>query len=247
MHSLKACINLGGSILADYDQGIVEQARISQSKKRVRAPMRSNSTAGITPEEDYRHLFKVLFCRAAQELADSIAEPLTHLGVLYDDIMSTGTQAKETNLLTKLRRPRANDLESGSGVAPLTIGRGQALFTVRRVLLVEERTHLRAAGYSFAEPQNVADKIARSMQVEREEILQRLCKMEAYVRDPKILDAGVHLACFALRPFYHGGFHVLVRKNAHNLMPSVPICTGVSDPFPTLLSSQFGSILPTVS
>ena len=222
--------------LADYDQGIIEQARISQSKKRVRAPLRSNSMAGVTPEEDYRHLFKVLFCRAAQELADSIAEPLTHLGVLYDDIMSTGTQGKKTNLLSRLRRPRRNDLESDSSVPPVTIGRGQALFTVRRVLLVEERTHLRAAGYSFAEPQNVADKIARSMQVEREEILQRLCKMEAYVRDTKILDAGVHLACFALRPFYHGGFHVLVRKNAHNLMPSVPICTGVSDSSRTLLS-----------
>lgn len=209
----------------------MEQARVSQSKKRVRAPLRSNSV--VNPEEDYRQLFKVLFCRAAQELADSIAEPLTHLGVLYDDIMSTGTQAKELNLLRRLGRPHANDLEGGSGVLPLTIGRGQALFTVRRVLLVEERTHLRAAGYSFAEPQNVADKIARSMQVEREEILQRLHKMEAFVRDRKILDAGVHLACFALRPFYHGGFHVLVRKNAHNLMPSVPICTGVSDPSST--------------
>ena len=81
--------------------------------------------------EDYSQAFKELFCVAANDLAAMIQERLEDVGVLYDEIMSTGTIRKTNNFLGLTPKPnRPADLEKGR--ATVISGRGQLLFVVRR-------------------------------------------------------------------------------------------------------------------
>lgn len=82
---------------------------------------------------------------------------------------------------------------------------------------------LQAAGYRFANISNVIDFLARSMEVTRIDLATRLERMYDYTTSERILEPGVHLACFALRPLIHRGFDVLVQKQARNLLPTFPL------------------------
>ena len=179
----------------------------------------------IDETEDYSQTFKQLFCVAAYDLASTIQEPFENLGVLYDEIMSTGTlrQRKTAQLFSKStsRHHVQGDLEQASGPT-MTFGRGQLLFVVRRTNKLEA-AHLQANGYRFATVPNIIDHLARSMQVTLEELRPRLDSMRDYVAKPSILEPGVHLACFALRPLFQRGFDILVRKSAKNLLPTIQL------------------------
>ena len=172
---------------------------------------------------DFVSIFKELFCVAASDLAAAIQEPLVNLGVLYDDIMETGTLSQRASIgsLFKKSRPKSSeDLEHGHESPPLVLSYGRLLFTVRRVSK-SESTHLQSSGYGFANPANVIDHLAASMQVPPSSIRSRLQSMENYINREHVIEAGVHLACFALRPLFQRGFDVLVQKETRNLLPSV--------------------------
>ena len=178
----------------------------------------------IDGTEDYSQTFKQLFCVAAYDLASMIQEPFDNIGVLYDEIMSTGTlrRSKRDQFLSKsANRQVQGDLEKASGPT-MTFGRGQLLFVVRQTNK-PEAAQLQANGYRFATVPNIIDHLARSMQVTLEELRPRLESMRNYVAKPSVLEPGVHLACFALRPLFQRGFDILVRKSAKNLLPTVQI------------------------
>ena len=178
---------------------------------------RKDSNDGIA--EDYSQTFKELFCVAAQDLANSIQEPLEKLGVLYDEIMSTGTVKKSTKAQAVIKANSNNDLERAILPRSTIFGRGQLLFVVRQVDK-PEMTYLQSVGYRFASIQNIADHLARSLQVTPQELLPKLDNMRNYAVEAEMLEPGVHLACFALRPVPQRGFDVLVRKDAKNLLPT---------------------------
>ncbi|KAI9829072.1 MAG: hypothetical protein M1832_000095 [Thelocarpon impressellum] len=186
------------------------------------------TAGGIDPAEDYSIIFRELFCVAASSLAEQLNEPLENLGVLYDEIMSTGTTAlsKKTRLrqIFDRRRNLAGDLEAGSP-APVVFGRGQLLFIVRRTSK-SETTRLLKSGFRFAEVINVVDILARSMQVESRDLVARLHCMQEYSRGDHIMEPGVHLGCFAIRARVGGGFDVVVRKEHKNRLPSQQLTFG---------------------
>lgn len=193
----------------------------SKSQITTNEKTRHNS---IDETEDYSQTFKQLFCVAAYDLASMIQEPFDNIGVLYDEIMSTGTlrQSKRAQFLSKSAgRHVQGDLEQASGPT-ITFGRGQLLFIVRRTNKLEA-AHLQANGYRFATLPNIIDHLARSIQVTLEELRPRLDSMRDYVAKPSILEPGVHLACFALRPLFQRGFDILVRKRAKNLLPTIQL------------------------
>ena len=179
-----------------------------------------STSSNIEDIEDYSLLFKRFFLAAASDLADRMQEPLENIGVLFEDIMSTGTLKKRTKRFF-LGLPKHNDLNRVERGSPTDVfGRGQLLFLVRRATK-QECIRIQAAGCRFATITNIVDFLARSMEVTREELLPRLEQMQAQAGISHMIDPGVHLAFFGLRPIYQRGFEVLVRSDTRNLLPTV--------------------------
>ena len=169
---------------------------------------------------NYDTLFKEFFCAAAKDLADMIQEPLEDLGVLYGSIMSTGTLSKTARLKLhglKLHKTALDLAERGE--SSTAFGRGQLLF-VHRQANRSQSSRLQANGHRFADISNVTESLARSMEVTREELLPVLKNMRSSAQEEYGLEPGVHLASFALRPVFHKGFDIVVRKEANNLIPT---------------------------
>ncbi len=120
----------------------------------IRSHLRSTSTSssdgrsssnGIR-EDDYPTTFKELFCIAANDLANTVHTPFEHIGVLFENIMSTGTLNRNPNLKRLQRLWKPNSLDSiERGRSPAMVGRGQLLFVVRRVNQFES-VRLQATG-----------------------------------------------------------------------------------------------------
>ena len=179
---------------------------------------------GVDASEDYSVIFRELFCVAAAELAAQIHEPLCNLGVLYDEIMNTGTLTRSRRKLTWVLNEKSctKDVESGHSVSAI-LGRGQLLFVVRRASKAEA-VRLQGHGYRFASVSNVVDNLARSMQVDKPVLAARMACMREYSKGDQIMESGVHLGCFAIRARVGGGgFDVLVRRMAKNRLPAVQL------------------------
>lgn len=184
----------------------------------------TNSDFGIDDEvEDYDTYFKQLFCVAAYDLAGSILANLESIGVLFGEILSTGTTSKSTGqrVFPYWKRTTSSSLSSAErGTSLFSFGRGQLLVLVRQVSS-EEAGKLLAAGYRFATIAHIVDFLARSMEVTRQELLPKLICMRDNAGKEMLLEAGVHLACFAVRPVFRKGFDILVRKDAKAILPTV--------------------------
>lgn len=167
---------------------------------------------------------------AASELANTIQEPLTNLGVLFDDILSTGTIGRlkfgAGSFLKSSPLSSTSEVDSAErGHFPITFGRGQVLFAVRKISK-NESMRLQASGYRFASVPNIIDLLAKSMEVNKGEIDLCLAKMRKYADTERVLDPGVYLGCFALRPLIHRGFEILVEQDSKNMLPTAPLPLG---------------------
>jgi len=186
----------------------------------------SNSRHNDPPREDvrarashdYSIAFRELFCIAAEDLAGQINEPLEKLGVLYDDILCTGRSSKKRTEHTVNSRPG-----SSSG-----FGHGQLLFVFRVVDKIKS-ARFQSLGYRFADVQQVIDILAKNMRVDREELITQLERMRDRSTGENTLQPGVHLTCFAIRADVKGGFDVLVRKEAKNLLPTMQLPIAAMD------------------
>ena len=188
---------------------------VKDSRSRYRAESFDGSVG------DYSSLFKTLFCVAAKDLADMVQLPLEDIGILDGNIMNTGTLSKvaRSRLLQGLSKQHS-DLDSAEkGKPTMILGRGQLLFLVRRTSR-SQALRLQSTGYRFATFSNVVEMLARSMEVSREELLPQLIHMRDQSESECLLEPGVHLGCFALRPVFHRGFDVLVRRDAGNMLPT---------------------------
>lgn len=185
--------------------------------------MLSEQLAPNHPEDqaDFRIKFKELFCVAASELAECIHQPLRDLGVLYESIMFTGTIDKPQKLRLFARSLATNPLSHAEhGQMHPAFGRGQLLFLVRRADK-RDAARLQAGGFNFANLTHVMPSLAQSMEVTIGELSSRLHKIQRSLSNQSILEPGVHIACYALRPKFHGGWDVLINKEKRNLLPSV--------------------------
>ena len=193
--------------------------RDAKPVKDSRYHRRAGSIEGSTA--DYPALFKKLFCVAAKDLADMVQLPLEDIGVLDGTIMNTGTLSKAARLkLLHGLSTRHSELDNAEkGRPPMVLGRGQLLFLVRRTTR-SQALRLQSTGYRFGTIPNIVELLARSMEVTREELLPQLERMRDQSQSEHLLEPGVHLGCFALRPVFHRGFDVLVRKDASNMIPT---------------------------
>jgi hypothetical protein len=171
--------------------------------------------------EDYAQIFKELFCIAAQDLALSLQEPLDKLGVLYDEIISTGTVKRRQHGRTAGHLwPILKTLDLERADHTMIFGRGQLLFVVRKVNSTES-ANLQASGFRFAAVHQILEHLAHSMEITVEELRPQLDRMRNFPIEQPSLTPGVHLSLFALRPLYQRGFDVLVNKEIKNFLPTV--------------------------
>ena len=191
--------------------------------KRSRPGSATQARDGPDGTEDYSQVFKELFCIAASDLATMLQKSLETLGVLYDEIVSTGTTKKSRGArIFSSSQTGINNNDVERGTSRVTFGRGQLLFIVRKADKLEA-AQLQASGFRFAPLAQVVEHLARSMQITVRELQPRLDRMKDFSPQLRMLEPGVHLACFALRPLYQRGFDVLVSKDAKNLLPTVAL------------------------
>ncbi|KAL8992868.1 MAG: hypothetical protein Q9169_006776 [Polycauliona sp. 2 TL-2023] len=170
---------------------------------------------------DFGTTFKELFCVAASELAGSMQEPLEHLGVLYDSIMYTGT-VDRARRRKQVSKARTDDSLSAAeqGQKHSSFGRGQVFFLVRYASKLEA-TRLQAIGFGFAALASIVPSLAHSMEVDPAELSDQLHQIQRNLSSEAMLQPGVHLACYVMRPKFHGRWDVLINKDHKNLLPSV--------------------------
>ncbi|KAF7547297.1 hypothetical protein G7046_g9049 [Stylonectria norvegica] len=184
----------------------------------------------------YDVIFRELFCLAAVALGDRLREHLTSTGILWDEILPTGSTVRR--LPAQLQKQhRGSPPSSSAGVAAdhtgidleekgvqmvqqEVYGRGSLMILVRRVETDRDAERLVSAGYRFAELHQVSEIVRASMQIQSPDFESKLRDMARYADKQNRVPPGVHLGFFAIRARVNGGFEVLVRKGARNLLPS---------------------------
>ena len=207
--------------------------------------------------ENYDIIFKELFCAAARALAEKTKSNLRQVGILWDEILPTGTGGDtQRQQPSQRRRSRASngsddaiDAEKGEVQQPRVqeLYRGSLMFLVRRVEHAREVTDLEAAGYRFADLHQVSGIIASSMQIKTDNVAAKLANMAKYAQaDNSRLGPGVHLGFFAVRARVGSqGFDVLVRKTARHLLPGVEMAVDHLEPWQLSFLRQFDGLTPS--
>ncbi|KAG0633380.1 hypothetical protein HOY80DRAFT_630626 [Tuber brumale] len=161
---------------------------------------------------DYSFVFREMFCVAAQDLADGTHRSLDDLGVLYDEIITTGVSV--SNMIPG-KNSDYTDVEAGHG-------KGKILFLIKKVTK-PEAMDLTSTGYRFTDTSNVIDIISRSTQVPKETLIHHLNSMKTYNSPERMLQPGIHVGCFAVRANVNGGFEILVRVDQLDSLPTAQL------------------------
>jgi hypothetical protein len=166
-------------------------------------------------------IFRELFCIAANNIAGDLETPFENIGILFDEIITTGQKCGEMGE-REIRQESEANLEKNGTSCPV-IRAGQLLLLVNKVCR-RKAADLEAKGYRFTMVSNVLTILARNMHVDRGDLSRQLQAMSEYV-DGCILEKGIYLACFVIRPSIQGEFDVLVCSLARNQLPTVRLPT----------------------
>lgn len=189
--------------------------------------------------EGYEIIFRELFCVAASELSDRLNEPLTAIGVLWDEILPKRTVPSPV-YLQALEKRRGDDtvglsetsskgstevgrLEKGVGLENGMDARGALMFLVRRLGSDDDVKKLVSAGFRFVDPGQVSNNSASHLQIQSTEFESKLRDMKSFVDQQVRIKPGVHLGFFAVQDPGLSKAQVLVRRDARHLIPSLPL------------------------
>ena len=164
---------------------------------------KSDEDVELQPSAD--EIFKRHFCVAAQDLADEVRQPLEELGIIYDDVLAT-------------TRPSSR-FAVAMGYSRLIAGKGQVMFTVRR-LKKEDASRLAAAGFRFTIIDNVSKILSRRIHIPAPALTAHLKDMRDLACTGRRFEPGIHLVSFIMRPTVQGHFEVLTVKGTGNPLPS---------------------------
>lgn len=197
---------------------VARQYRPSQTNPSISDSLTENSM-------NFAPIFKQLFCVAAQQLATLIHEPLERVGVLFEESLETGAtpvaaQGKGNSTPVGDTFEYGSDVEGGAKA--VTVAKGKYLFLNRRLTEVE-RDKFAALGYRFAPVGQISETLAKSMQTNRERLVNRFERMDLNTTEKALPPPGVHLACFMLRPSVYKSFDVLVNKSCQSQLPYTTI------------------------
>ncbi|KAF4992923.1 hypothetical protein FGRMN_6867 [Fusarium graminum] len=178
-------------------------------------------------------IFRELFCVAASELSNRLNEPLTSIGVLWDEILPKRPPSNQAYLqaLIKYREcevgeaggkvsSESNRMEKGLGVDKGTDARGALMFLVRRLTTNEEADRLASSGYRFVSPGQVSRNLRSHQQIQSAEFTSKLLEMRNFVNQPIRTKSGIHLCLFSVQDTGLNKPQVLVQKEARQFLPS---------------------------
>ncbi|EXJ55525.1 hypothetical protein A1O7_08453 [Cladophialophora yegresii CBS 114405] len=220
------------TVLRDLIPGMKEYIETDPVARKYRAgntaPNLSEDT--IDGSLNFAPIFKQLFCVAAQQLANLTHEPLEKLGVLFEEPLETGAAPATTNTRTGGRPLSAKGFDNGPDAeigisSPTTAAKGKYFFLHRQISKAEA-ARFAALGYRFATVGQIAEPLAKSMQVHRDRLVSRIERMKLSASPEHLLPPGVHLACFMLRPSMYKSFDVLVPASSQNQLPYVTVQSG---------------------
>ncbi|KAK4141468.1 uncharacterized protein C8A04DRAFT_14059 [Dichotomopilus funicola] len=203
-------------------------ARLPHTGRNVRTGIELVDNEGHIVEH-YDIIFRELFCIAASELARQMSVDLVDVGILWDEILSTGgsqlpssiSEASTSTGSGSLKDDPDDVAEKGNAPGKRS-GHGHLMFLVRKVDS-SHVDHLAASGYCFAEPRQVTHIIRSKMHIRTHNLEDKLRGMYQYAHG-NMLEPGVHLGLFAVRTQVHQmGFDILVKKEARNLLPSIQL------------------------
>jgi hypothetical protein len=207
--------------------------------------------------ENYDTIFRELFCVAAATLAHKMHERLVDVGTLWNEMFATGgAPIRSSTEETELERSgssgsdvkaRQDDMAEKGMAYKTRQSHGSLMILVRNLDNSRDVDKLEAAGYRFADLRQVAPIIGSTMQIRTNRLEEKLRLMSGHA-GPTMLDPGVHVGVFALRGRAdETGFDVLVRDQAHNLLPSVRMPLDKLEPPHTKLLRQLdGQTLGTI-
>ena len=193
-------------------------------------PTSSASSAHYDPDtyNDYSIVFRERFCTAAASLASSMNIDVRAIGVLFDQIIETGTLEEEDNAWRRNTfsgfRSR-DDIEMA--VRQNAFGKGQLLFLTKQ--LDSDMTYnLLDNGFRFASVQQVEHNIAEAMQIPPSALEMHMSSLKHYVDNLGISEkSGTRLSIFAMIPKVNSGkgFDIAVKKSEENELPDVQLLT----------------------
>jgi hypothetical protein len=170
---------------------------------------------------DFSMVFKELFSLAALDLANQIHQPLETLGTLFEMPLETGRQPRRRKLThwKRMSDIESSDTEMENSALPSFLSAGKFLFVLRQVDKADV-AQLGAAGFRFAPVPQIANALSKSMELPSDELTARLHYMHEQTASAKLMQSGLYLACFILRPRLRQGFDILVPSRAQNKLPA---------------------------
>ncbi|TKA27206.1 hypothetical protein B0A50_04543 [Salinomyces thailandicus] len=203
-------------------------AALRQDSESDSRPTSSASSANYDPEtySDYSIIFRERFCSAAASLAGAMHIAVEHTGVLYDEVIETGTLKPEDRVnRATLQVDKLNEVESGQSLN--LFGKGQLMFLTRQ-LSHEDADKLLNAGFKFGSVQQVGRNIAETMQIPLPALELHLGGLKRYLRTLSTPEKpGTWLSFFGLIPRPNSkGFDVGVKQANQDQLPDVPLIPG---------------------
>lgn len=185
-------------------------------------------------------IFRELFCVAAATLSHRMRESISDQGILYEEILVTGSGRASLDEVRSIdeslssgskaaSKVNVRDIEKEAARKKKSQGRatGSLMLLVKQVQSDRDVERLGAAGYRFADVNQVAAHITTSMQIKDPNFENKLQLLANYSDTRNTLEPGPHVGLFAIRPRSTGaGYDIIVRKRAKNLLPSVPLPVG---------------------
>ncbi|KAJ9643764.1 hypothetical protein H2204_001909 [Knufia peltigerae] len=216
-------------ILKDIIPGMKSEIETDPNMHKFRPGSNATALPDDTSEisHDFARVFKGLFCVAAQQLANTIHEPLEKLGVLFEEPMDTGVVYCSPRARKGIRQfsllsacTMGYDAERGS--VSNTFTRGKYLFLVREINHTEA-AKFASLGYRFAAIEQIAESLSNSMQVNRSDLVERMLRIRTSAARSCLPPPGTYLACFMLKPSMCKSFDLLVPDDRQNQLPHVTL------------------------
>jgi hypothetical protein len=189
--------------------------------------------------EGYEVIFRELFCVAASILSDRLNEPLTTIGILWDNILPKGNVPNQAYLQALKKHQggptvelsetsskcstTVSHLENGVEIENRIEARGALMFLVRRLTSDDEIQRVTSAGYRFVDPGQVSNNARSHLQIQPTEFDSKLRDMGNFIDQQVRIKSGVHLGFFFVQDPGLNTPQVLVRKDTRYLLPSVPL------------------------
>ncbi len=187
---------------------------------------------GNGDDSSYSVAFRELFCVAAYDIAKSLDISLQSLGSLFEDIVTTGTlmprilwhsQHAGRGIFATDPGTSTKDVEAAFS-SPILFGRGQMLVLTRTVDSIEA-DRLEKLGYSFASVERVADPLARSLQIPRNDLVELVSRLRfSCVRESCVPEHGTYLSSFIIQTSPGmKGLEVVVPRVSPDRLPMVKL------------------------